>query len=158
MPPAADEVEVSGLVPEPPASDGPKSESTKERKRRVLLAEDDPDMRRLLAARLRAAGHHVVEASDGVGIVDVIESMVWSEPPDAFDVIVSDVHMPGLSGLDVLAALRCSGLPTPVILITAFGDDDVHAEALELGAVAVLDKPIDPQALDAAVMQVVPRS
>ena len=125
----------------------------KPRGRRVLVAEDDPDMRRLVATLLRMAGHKVIEATDGTDILDRMESTVWSEHPELIDVIVSDVEMPGLSGLDVLAALRCSKRTTPVVLITAFGDDNVRAEARELGAVAVLDKPLDPDALKNAVAQ-----
>jgi CheY-like chemotaxis protein len=121
------------------------------RGRRVLVAEDDPDMRRLIAALLRMAGHKVIEAEDGSDVVDRLESTIWSEHPELIDVIVSDVQMPGLSGLDVLAALRCSNRKTPVVLITAFGNDTIRAEARELGAAAILDKPLDPDALKAAV-------
>lgn len=121
------------------------------RGRRVLVAEDDPDMRRLVATLLRMAGHKVIEASDGTDVVDRLESTIWREHPELIDVIVSDVEMPGLSGLDVLATLRCSNRTTPVVLITAFGNESIRAEARELGAAAVLDKPLDPDALKAAV-------
>jgi FixJ family two-component response regulator len=59
--------------------------------------------------------------------------------------------MPRLSGLDLLAALRCSRWTTPVVLVTAYGDDETRAEARELGAAAFLDKPLDPEALRRAV-------
>ena len=120
-------------------------------KRHVLVAEDDPDMRRLVAALLRGAGHKVAEARDGMEILDRIESTIWAERPELFDVIVSDISMPGLSGLDVLAALRCTHFSTPVILITAYGDDETREEARELGAAEFLDKPLDPDALRTAV-------
>ena len=126
-----------------------------ERRRRVLVAEDDADMRRLVATVLRMAGHKVVEAKDGMEVLDRLESTIWSERPDLFDVIVSDIQMPGLSGLDVLASLRCAYWNTPVVLITAFGDDETRAEALDLGAAAVLDKPLDPTSLRAAVLTAV---
>jgi CheY-like chemotaxis protein len=126
-------------------------QGTSTRKRHVLVAEDDPDMRRLVAALLRGAGHKVAEARDGMEILDRIESTIWAERPELFDVIVSDISMPGLSGLDVLAALRCTHFSTPVILITAFGDDDTREEARELGAAEFLDKPFDPDALRTAV-------
>ena len=127
-------------------------------RRRVLVAEDDPDMRRLIAAVLRAAGHKVVEARHGMDILDRLEGTIWSERADLFDVIVSDVSMPGLSGLDVLAALRCARWTTPVVLITAFGDAETRAEALSLGAAAFLDKPLDPDELRAAVLEAAVRS
>jgi CheY-like chemotaxis protein len=121
------------------------------RKANVLVAEDDPDMRRLVAAILRGAGHRVVEATDGMQILDRIESTIWSVRPHVFDVIVTDVHMPGLSGLDVLAALRCTRWTTPVILVTAFGDDETRSEARALGAIDVIDKPFNPDELRSAV-------
>ena len=63
--------------------------------------------------------------------------------PEEFDVIVSDIRMPGVTGLSVLAGLRgIEGTP-PIILISAFGDEETHAEARELGAAALLDKPFE---------------
>jgi len=113
-------------------------------KRLVLVAEDDPDMRRLVATLLRMAGHRVVEASDGTEVL----SHIGSAP---IDVIVSDINMPGLSGLDLIAALREARRRTPVVLITAFGTDEMRTIAADLGAVAVLDKPFAPEDLRTAV-------
>ncbi len=119
--------------------------------RRILVAEDDVAMRRLMAAALRTAGHRVIEASDGVDVLDRIESTIWADRQDAIGLIVCDMAMPALSGLDVLAALRSAEVRTPFILITAFGDDLVRAEAKALGASTVLDKPLDLQQLRNAV-------
>ncbi len=121
-------------------------------KSRVLVADDDPDMRRLLGVTLRRAGYDVVEARDGVDLLDQIESTI--ERRDFFSVIVADINMPGLSGLDVLAALRCTTWATPVILITAYGDPGTRNEAKDLGAV-LLEKPLDLDALRIAVKRVV---
>ncbi|MCW5890478.1 MAG: response regulator [bacterium] len=121
---------------------------------RVLLADDDPDLRRLLSLTLRRAGYDVVEAGDGVELLDRLESTVAKR--DYFGVIVADVNMPGLTGLDVLAALRCTSWTTPVILITAFGDPATKAEADDLGAM-LLDKPLDLDALRVAVRAAVDR-
>jgi CheY-like chemotaxis protein len=117
----------------------------------VLVAEDDPDMRRMLATLLRMAGHRVVEAADGADLLARLDPCDDGTPPERIDVIVSDVDMPQLSGLDLLAALRCSRWTTPVVLVTAFGDTETRAEARELGAAAFLDKPLDPEALRRAV-------
>jgi CheY-like chemotaxis protein len=119
-------------------------------KRLVLVADDDPDMRRLVATLVRMAGHRVIEASDGAQVLTRIEATAWRAACDPIDVIVSDINMPGLSGLDLLAALRCARLNTPVVLITAFGDEETRAEAGGLGA-SVLDKPFEPEALRAAI-------
>jgi CheY-like chemotaxis protein len=111
------------------------------RTRRALVAEDDDDMRRLVGMVLRRAGYEVVEASDGVGLLTEIGSTFWSLQGGSFDVIVSDINMPGLTGLEALGALPTTLWETPVILITAFGDEATHAEAHALGAFAVLNKP-----------------
>jgi CheY-like chemotaxis protein len=135
------------------SSNGAEPTNSRRPGRRVLVAEDDPDMRRLVAAHLRRAGHRVVEASDGMEILDRIEATVRSAGRELIDVIVSDIDMPGLSGLDLLAALRCTDWTTPVVLITAFGDEETRAEARELGAAAILDKPLDAAALRHAVAE-----
>ena len=121
------------------------------RQRRVLVAEDDPEMRRLLSTLLRMAGHKVIEAADGQQLLDQMELTAPGGRPQPIDVIVSDIDMPGLSGLDLLAALRCAHSRTPVVLITAFGDEETRVEARELGAAAFLSKPVDPEALRSAV-------
>jgi len=120
----------------------------------VLLAEDDDELRRVIAETLRADGYEVVEAADGLELLDEIEASIRQWRRDRFALIVTDVRMPELSGLDVLAALHCAAWRTPVILITAFPSDETRAEALELGAARVLAKPIDMEDLRAAVAAV----
>src|SRR5439155_324566 len=82
------------------------------------------EFRRLLVSVLKEDGYEVVEAEDGLALLATIEDTltVRRERPDAF-LVVADVRMPGLTGLDVLAILRCANWATPVILITAFGDE-----------------------------------
>ena len=120
------------------------------RKPRILVADDDPDMRGLVASALRQGGYEVIEARTGMEVIDHIAPTVWTRR-DGFKAIVSDVRMPELTGLDLLAALRCTKLDTPVVLMTAFGDEDVRAEARSFGATAVLEKPFDLDELHAAV-------
>jgi CheY-like chemotaxis protein len=126
-------------------------------RRLVLLAEDDAAFRRLLASILEEEGYEVVEAADGVELLAKIESTltVGRARDDAF-LVVADVRMPRLGGLDVLAILRCANSTTPVILITAFGDDATHAEGHELGALAVFDKPFSVDRLRTAVLEAMP--
>jgi len=123
--------------------------------RHVLVAEDDADARRLVTTLLRMTGHKVTEAEDGAQTLDKLRGSptagVCAHDGEAIDVIVSDIDMPHLSGLDVLAALRCARRDTPVVLITAFGDEETQAEARKLGAAAILNKPLDPEALRVAV-------
>jgi len=108
---------------------------------RILLAEDDTAMRNLLSAVLTRSGFVVVECADGQALIRAIESTREGSP--APDIIVSDVQMPGASGLDVIYTSRSLLPNVPVILITAFGDERTHQRARDLGAVAVLNKPFD---------------
>lgn len=107
---------------------------------RVLLAEDDVAMRRLLAQSMRRAGYQVQEAEDGLHTVTFLNS--WRANKQNFpDLVVSDIRMPGADGLYILSALRRIAPHVPVILITAFGFDETHVEARRRGAWKVIDKP-----------------
>jgi DNA-binding NtrC family response regulator len=117
-----------------------------ERPSLVLLAEDDGELRKLIASTLRQEGYEVVETANGMELLDALELLLGRRLPYA---VVSDVRMPLLSGMDLLAVIRASATDVPVILITAFGDVDTHEEAHDLGAVAILDKPFDMSALTA---------
>lgn len=129
--------------------------------RHVLIAEDDREMCRLLADSLREDGYEVMEASDGQHLRDYIDYLRGTIVNGRFfdvDIIVSDIRMPGASGLEVLRELRRYDRETPVILITAFGDDQTHAEAYRLGASAIIDKPFDIDGFRAFIRQLVPPS
>jgi len=108
--------------------------------RRILVGEDQPQMRTLIAARLRQEGYEVLEAQDGGEVLEMIESPQRGRAPDA---VVCDVRMPKRSGLEVLERVHGGEREMPVVLITAFGDADVHERAERLGAACVLDKPFD---------------
>jgi signal transduction histidine kinase len=111
---------------------------------RVLVADDDADIRALIADVLRGDGHQVLEAADGVEVIEQVNSSTLP------DLIVADVRMPSVTGLQMLASIH-GAQPVPVILITAFGDPDVREHARRLGAIAVLDKPFDLDELRALV-------
>ena len=70
---------------------------------------------------------------------------------DRFDVVVSDVRMPGWSGVNVLLTMRHQADPCPIVLITAFGDERLHEQAMKAGAFAILDKPFELDDLRALV-------
>ena len=122
---------------------------------RVLLAEDDPELLALLAADLRADAHEVVEARDGVELMALVEAQSFAGTGPT--VVVSDIRMPRLSGLEVLAAYPLTCRSVPFILITAFGDDRTRAEAHALGANRVLEKPLDLRHLRDAVREAMPQ-
>lgn len=113
-------------------------ERTKVECRQVALAEDDDDLRSLLATMLRRAGYHVREFSSGAQLL-----LTLVPPARGVDLVISDIRMPGASGLEVLANLRGGDQTVPVVLMTAFGDRSTHERALELGAAALIDKPFE---------------
>jgi CheY-like chemotaxis protein len=125
----------------------------------VLVAEDDPEMRRLLATVLPRWGFDVTLAHDGDELTDLVQRFLHGTSDERArrpDLIISDVRMPGHSGLSVLEYLREQAGTTPFVVITAFGDASTHAEARRLGAARVLDKPFDLNHLRATVLELVP--
>lgn len=111
-------------------------------KPKVYVAEDDDDLRRLLVETLCEAEFEVLAASSGRDMLKLFSAAARGEVPLP-DAIVMDVRMPKCSGVDVLSALRAAGWEQPVVMITAFGDPVLHADATRRGASIVLDKPFD---------------
>jgi DNA-binding response OmpR family regulator len=113
------------------------------RLRRVLIAEDHDGFRQLLAESFRARRFEVTECRHGLELVSHLQCLEDPQQPYTFDLIISDIRMPGVTGLSVLAGLREFKDVPPIILITAFGDEQTHAEAKRLGASAIIDKPFE---------------
>jgi DNA-binding response OmpR family regulator len=125
---------------------------------RILVAEDDAEMRRVVADTLRDDGHEVVELADGGRLlVDIAARMKGETDGDSFDLIVSDIRMPICTGLQILEVLRQTHWHTPVILMTAFGDAATRKRAESLMAI-LFDKPFDMDDLRAAVVSLLPRA
>ena len=102
---------------------------------RALVADDDPYMLDLVASILRKEGFLVEAVSNGTDLVAFLAS--GSEP----NLMITDVQMPGMSGLAVLSYVRLRHSRVPVILMTAFATDHLRERALADGASAVLGKP-----------------
>ncbi len=118
----------------------------------VLLVEDDEGMRDMLAGALMRDGCRVIETADGESALDwlgtgAVEGELWRVP----SLIVSDICLPLVSGLEILAGVNHGSRHVPVILITGFGDAETHARAMDLGAERVLDKPFAISEFRAAV-------
>lgn len=123
---------------------------------RILVADDDTEFRQLVTTVLEGDGYEVQQAANGRQLLDLLASWYDLGLLDAScHLIISDVRMPGYSGLDVLASLHGLGSRIPVIVITAFGDDDTRFLAAGLGAVAFLAKPFDMDDLRTVVLNVV---
>lgn len=103
---------------------------------RILVVDDDPEMRRLLAEFLRGEGFRVDLAANG-------QEALRQLCEEIFDHVVLDKNLPGESGLEMLPLLRALAPGTPVTLITAFGDSRTHEQAFSRGAYDVLLKPFN---------------
>jgi CheY-like chemotaxis protein len=121
-------------------------------KPRVLVADDDPQMRRLIRSVLERDGYEITEVADGLDALEQVES-------HPFDLMLLDIDMPRLDGLGVLEELRAriktSGVP--VIVLTA-RTDDTEVRVLDLGAQDFLAKPVQPNSLQARVKAVLRRA
>jgi DNA-binding NtrC family response regulator len=111
---------------------------------RLLIVDDDSEMRDLLRKVLEKEGYHVAVAADG-------HEATASLSRDPFDLVVTDMLMPDDGGLDLLRAIRVTQPTLPVIIITAFGDWRSYSRALELGAAAFISKPLKMAELIAAI-------
>lgn len=125
--------------------------------RRILLAEDNLEMLRLLSGALARDGYDVIEARTGAELLDHLIDHLLDGGRAPVDLIISDLRMPGFTGLEILGGLRDDDPRTPFILITAFGGDETREEALRAGAAAVFDKPFDVDDLRAAVRRLLGR-
>jgi DNA-binding NtrC family response regulator len=125
------------------------------RSTRVLVADDDNDLRTSMASELGTDGFEIVQARDGEELLALLGSAVIQEI-EPIDLLVTDNCMPGFTGLQVLGGIRDAGWTLPVILISAFCDPHLRAEAARLEAVAVLEKPFDCDDLRMAVMRLLP--
>jgi len=108
---------------------------------RIIVAEDDFEMRRLVADCLRKEGHEVHEVADGAELLLRIEdSFFLRSVPVPVDLFVTDIRMPVYTGLELVRGMREVGLTMPVIIMAAFGTTETREQAEALGA-ALLDKP-----------------
>lgn len=108
---------------------------------RVLVVDDDWAMRAVVSSRLADEGYEVHETASGSALLRVVETLAMGgNQRRAVDLIVLDLRMPGMNGLETIRRLREAGRDTPVILISAFADESVRATAQSYG-VPVLSKP-----------------
>ncbi len=113
-------------------------------KRRVLIADDEKNMRWVLGQALSAEGYEVIEASDGKEAL----SAVAEQPPD---LMVLDHKMPAPDGMEVLRRLRAKGNTFPIIMLTAHGNVATAVAAMKAGASEYLTKPFDLEELKISI-------
>lgn len=113
---------------------------------KILVVDDEPAVAGVIAECLSSSGYQPETCTDSVKALSVISAVVY-------DVIVSDIAMPGLTGLQLLSLIKAHRPSPEVILITGFSTRELAAEALEHGAFAYLEKPFDTNDLVERVKQ-----
>ncbi len=114
----------------------------------VLIVDDEKVVRDSLAEWLTETGFEVSTAEDGYEALKIIDEV-------SPGVVVLDMKMPGMSGIDVMRSIREKNKKTSIIVITAYGSIDNAVEAMKLGASDYIAKPFPPDRLEAAIGQVV---
>ncbi len=119
---------------------------------RILVADDDPDLREIVRLTLERDGYDVIEAADGD---QALERAIDSAP----SLILLDLIMPGTDGVDTCRRLKSDRrtLSVPVIFISGKGDGQVRARVMQLGADDYLNKPLDPRDLSYRVRMAIQR-
>lgn len=112
--------------------------------KRILIVDDEPSIRKVLSAHLRKFGHATSTAADGGEAIRLLEE-------DLFHLVVSDLRMPNVDGMALLAWIREHQPGLPVILITAHGTVDSAVEAIKCGAFDYVTKPFDRDELQDAI-------
>ncbi len=117
-------------------------------RQRILLAEDDFDVRLGIARLLDIYGYDVRAVASGAELLDVLATWLLGEEPDApADALITDVRMPGFDGLHIVEGLRDNGYDTPIVVISAFGDAALERRLRRLPDVRFLAKPFNPVTL-----------
>ena len=117
---------------------------------KVLIVDDEPNVRQTFRLALESAGFDVDEARDGTAALDWLARSTC-------DVVLLDLLMPELGGMEVLRRLRDNGNDVPVVIVTAHGSIPDAVEAMRLGAIDFLAKPLTPDVLRAVVAEVIVR-
>ena len=116
----------------------------------ILVADDESSITEGLSALLELAGYHAVTVNDGAKVMETMERT-------SFAVILVDLMMPGLTGLEILREVKRRGWPTEVIIITGQGSIDSAVEAMKEGAYDYLTKPVEPNRIRSLISKAVER-
>ena len=118
---------------------------------KILIVEDEQPIRKLLEYNLKLSGYDTISAADG----EVAIELVQREQPD---LIVLDLMLPKLDGIEVCKRLRSEGINIPIIMLTAKGDEFDKVLGLEIGADDYMTKPFSPREVTARIKAVLRRS
>lgn len=115
---------------------------------RVLVVDDEPDIRKVVRMTLQKAGYEVLEAENGAKAIETINT---GENRLLLDVIICDIRMPKVNGIEAIAYFRQNYPRVPLIVLTGFPDTDMATSLLRQGVVDYLVKPVEGDKLKAAV-------
>ncbi len=115
---------------------------------RVLIVDDEPDVRKVVRMTLSKAGYDVIEAEDGEKAMAAIKE---GENPLLLDVIISDIRMPKVNGVEAINYFQQQWPNVPLIVLTGFPDMEMATGFLKKGVVDYLVKPVEKEKLTAAV-------
>ena len=116
----------------------------------ILVVDDDPYIREALEDRLASLGYQVMLAADGNDALDLFER-------DRPQLVLLDIELPGIKGIDVLKEIRRRDIEVPVIMITAYGSIDLAVEAMKQGAYDFIPKPFKPGHIPLVVQKALER-
>ena len=121
-------------------------------KKCVLIVDDESNVRLVLQTALESVGYQVIGAGNAHSALEHLRARAAG-----FDLILLDLQMPRMNGMELLAQLRARGITVPVVILTAHGSIPEAVSAMKLGAIDFLTKPITPEALRRAVAEVIDR-
>ena len=113
-------------------------------KERILVVDDDESLRRVLQVQLEQQGYSVTSAASAQQALSALQLR-------SYDLVVTDLKMPGLSGIELLKQMRSQYPETTVIILTAFGTVETAVQAMKAGAYDYLTKPVDPEEMSLVV-------
>jgi two-component system chemotaxis response regulator CheY len=115
---------------------------------RVMVVDDEEQIRKVVGIALKKAGYDVVEAEDGAKAIELINQ---DENPLMVDVIICDIRMPKINGTEAIAYFRAQYPSTPIVVLTGYPDVQLATSLLKDGVVDFLTKPVDRDKLLSAV-------
>src|SRR5262245_25384356 len=117
---------------------------------RILIVDDEPNIRLVFRTTLETLGYEIAEAQDGAAALEALQRR-------AADLVLLDLGMPRFDGMETLRQLREAGDVTPVVIITALGSVPNAVASMKLGAIDFLSKPVPPDELRRVVAEVIGR-
>jgi two-component system chemotaxis response regulator CheY len=115
---------------------------------RVLVVDDEPDVRKVVRMTLQKAGYEVLEAENGEKAIETINA---GENRLLLDVVICDIRMPKINGVEAIAYFRSNYPRVPLLVLTGFPDAEMASSFLRQGVVDYLVKPVEGEKLRAAV-------